>query len=168
MNRQKNRRKVRKRKSPGENSRVKFGVFLGIMVLAVFFGYLTARFVVGPMIGYDADESPTKVVGQSDEKADKEAKKDAGKDADKDSNEEKTVSAAPTEGYALQFGAFSTREAAEKLSETLKGQGITTEIIEIDDAYKVISPVVDTKEKALDDLEELSDKDVTDVFVASF
>lgn len=171
MNRQGSRRKVRKRRSPRENSRMKSSWIIGIIILAVLLGYLTARFVIGPIIGYDADESPTKIAGQTDEDQDKEKDQDKDKkDSDKDKNADadQTVNAAPTEGYALQFGAFSTKEAAEKLAETLESQGIQTEIVEIDSVYKVISPVVDTKDKALDELDKLAEKEVTDVFVATF
>ena len=167
------RRRVKKRKTAGQNSRMKFGVFLGIMVLAVIFGYLTARFIVGPMIGYDADESPARIAGDSGKESDQDAKLESGQDAEKagaeqavDSDEED--GSVPTEGFALQFGAFSTREAAEKLAASLNSQGISAEIVKADDVFKVISPVVDTKEKALDGLESLSEKDVEDVFVASF
>ena len=157
MNRQMEaRRRVKKRKTAGQNSRMKFGVFLGIMVLAVLFGYLTARFIVGPMIGYDADESPARIAGE--EKAGAEQAADPEKEDD----------AVPTEGFALQFGAFSTREAAEKMAASLNSQGISAEIVKADDVFKVISPVVDTKEKALNELESLSGKEVEDVFVASF
>ncbi len=55
-----NRRRVKKRKRPNENSKMKFTVFLVIMIVAVALGYLTARFVIGPLLGYDADESPIK------------------------------------------------------------------------------------------------------------
>ena len=177
MNRQGSRRRVRKRKTPRENSRMNLSWILGIMVLAVLLGYLTARFVVGPLIGYDADESPTKVAGQTDEEDGEQkdaetGKEDAdadGKNEDGESVEDKEVSAAPADGYALQFGAFSTKEAAEKLAQTLKDQGIETEIVEIDSVFKVISPVVDTKEEALESLEKISDSEaVSDVFVAAF
>ena len=150
------RRRVKKRKTAGQNSRMKFGVFLGIMVLAVIFGYLTARFIVGPMIGYDADESPARIAGEEK----------AGTEQAVDPDEED--GSVPTEGFALQFGAFSTREAAEKLAASLNSQGISAEIVKADDVFKVISPVVDTKEKALNELESLSGKEVEDVFVASF
>ena len=43
-----NRRRVKKRKRPNENSKMKFTVFLVIMIVAVALGYLTARFVIGP------------------------------------------------------------------------------------------------------------------------
>lgn len=149
MNRQSVRRKVRKRKSTGQNSRMKFSGFLGIMLLAVFLGYLTARFVVGPVIGYDAGESPAHPAEEVQEA-------------------EETSGTLPEDGYALQFGAFSTEEAAEELSEKLKSQGIDTDIVKIDGIYKVISSVLDTKEKALDALAGLPESAGTDVFVASF
>ena len=157
MNRQQTRRKIRKRKSTSQNSRMKFGTFLGIIVLAVFLGFLTARFVVGPLIGYDAGESPAKAA--SDEK-----EKSTG-DKDKD---EKEVSAEPEKGYALQFGAFSTEDAAQDLADNLKRSGITAEIIQDDDIYKVIGPILSTKEKALEALASLPENSVQDVFIASF
>ena len=167
------RRRVKKRKTAGQNSRMKFGVFLGIMVLAVIFGYLTARFIVGPMIGYDADESPARIAGDSGKESDQKAELEAGQDAEKAGAEQavdpdEEDGSVPTEGFALQFGAFSTREAAEKLAASLNSQGISAEIVKADDVFKVISPVVDTKEKALNELESLSEKEVEDVFVASF
>ena len=148
MNRKSARRKVRKRKSTTQNSRMKFSTFLGIIVLAVFLGFLTARFVVGPLIGYDAGESPARAA--SEEKDEEEA------------------AAEPEKGYALQFGAFSTEDAAEDLSENLKASGITTEIVKMDDVYKVIGPVLSTREKALEALSSLPENSVQDVFIASF
>ena len=59
-------------------------------------------------------------------------------------------------------------EAAEKLSADLKNKGIETKIIEEDNNYKVISPVVNTKDEAIDQLNGIKDKEVEDVFIASF
>ena len=73
----------------------------------------------------------------------------------------------PEEGYALQFGAFSTKDAAEKLAEALRLKGIETKIVEIDGVFKVISPMLDDKEAALKALQESKDKDVEDVFITS-
>ena len=73
----------------------------------------------------------------------------------------------PEEGYALQFGAFSTKDAAEKLAEALRLKGIETKIVEIDDVFKVISPMLDDKEAALKALQESKDKDVEEVFITS-
>ncbi|MBR4409904.1 MAG: SPOR domain-containing protein [Firmicutes bacterium] len=157
MNRQQARRKIRKRKSTSQNSRMKFGTFLGIIVLAVFLGFLTARFVVGPLIGYDADESPARAASDEKEKSTGEKDKD-----------EKEVSAELEKGYALQFGAFSTEDAAQDLADNLKSSGITAEIIQDDDIYKVIGPILSTKEKALEALASLPENSVQDVFIASF
>ena len=162
------RRKVRKRKSKSENSRVKMSVFLGIIILAVLLGFLTARFVIGPIIGYNADESPVQLNG-----ADKAAtEKDAGADAAEDSNVSKVEKTANTEdeaekGYALQFGAFSTKDSAQELSDALESKGIKTKIMEADNVFKVISPVLEDKEEALKALSESKEKEVEDVFITS-
>ena len=156
------RRKIRKRKTKSENSRMKMGMFVGIILLAVVLGFLTARFVIGPIIGYNADESPVKL----------EQKDDKGKKTDAEQTEQKTSletgqNQMPEEGYALQFGAFSTKDAAEKLAEALRLKGIEAKIVEIDDVFKVISPMLDDKEAALKALQESKDKDVEDVFITS-
>lgn len=156
------RRKIRKRKTKSENSRMKMGMFVGIILLAVVLGFLTARFVIGPIIGYNADESPVKL----------EQKDDKGKKTDAEQTEQKASletgpNQMPEEGYALQFGAFSTKDAAEKLAEALRLKGIETKIVEIDDVFKVISPMLDDKEAALKALQESKDKDVEDVFITS-
>lgn len=156
------RRKIRKRKTKSENSRMKMGMFVGIILLAVVLGFLTARFVIGPIIGYNADESPVKL----------EQKDDKGKKTDAEQTEQKASletgqNQMPEEGYALQFGAFSTKDAAEKLAEALRLRGIETKIVEIDDVFKVISPMLDDKEAALKALQESKDKDVEDVFITS-
>ena len=156
------RRKIRKRKTKSENSRMKMGMFVGIILLAVVLGFLTARFVICPIIGYNADESPVKL----------EQKDDKGKKTDAEQTEQKASletgqNQMPEEGYALQFGAFSTKDAAEKLAEALRLKGIETKIVEIDDVFKVISPMLDDKEAALKALQESKDKDVEDVFITS-
>ena len=161
MNRQSGRRRVRKRKAPAQKTRVKFTVFLGIMILAVFAGYLTARFVLGPFIGYNVDESPAKI-------ADEESEPEEGAQKEDVQKEEEVFQDMPSEGYALQFGVFSTAEGAEQLRKALEEQGIRTEIVKTEDLYKVISPVADTKEKVLSELESLKGKQVEDVFVTSF
>ncbi|MBQ4650590.1 MAG: SPOR domain-containing protein [Firmicutes bacterium] len=154
------RRKVRKRKAKSENSGVKLSAIAVIMLVAVFLGFLTARFVIGPVIGYNADESEIKLA---------EEDKNAQTDEDVSEIKETTdVSAAPSEGYALQFGAFSTKEAAQSLADILNSKGIKTEIVEIDSVFKVISPVIDNKDDAVSALNDIKDKDVTDVFIASF
>ena len=157
MARQAGRRKVRKRKSKTENSGVKLSSVAVIMLVAVLLGFLTARFVIGPVIGYNVDESQINVAEKSEEGSQK-----------KDDIDDVDAMAEPEEGYALQFGAFSTREAAQSLSDLLKSKGIKTEVVEIDSVFKVISPVTEDKNQVMRDLNEVKEKDVTDVFIASF
>lgn len=138
-----NRRRVRKRRRGGEKTGMKFVTVLVIMIIAVLLGYLTARYVIGPLLGYDADESPITITG--------------GDEIDESKD-----------GYALQFGVFSSRESAEDLVSELESKGIEAEVTEADGKFKVISPVLETKGEAVDKLESIRDKDVEDVFIASF
>ena len=61
-----NRRRVRKRRRGGEKTGMKFVTVLVIMIIAVLLGYITARYVIGPLLGYDADESPIAITGSQD------------------------------------------------------------------------------------------------------
>ena len=177
------RRKVRKRKPAGENSGVKLSLFLGIILLAVGLGFLTARFVIGPLIGYNAEESPAQelteektketkkadAVADADADADTDEGEDADTGADADANAADTTDAAAEtdEGYALQFGAFSSKEAAQELSDALQAKGIKTNVVEIDHVFKVMSPITEKKETALQDLAKVKDKEITDVFITA-
>lgn len=138
-----NHRRIRKRKHMKNKTEMKFTRVLVIMILVIGLGYMTARFVIVPILGYNADESPIKVT--------EETSLDVGE-----------------KGFALQFGVFSTKEAAQKLVESLESKGIETKIIEENNQYKVISPIIQTKEEALGKLNEIKDKDIKDVFIASF
>ncbi|PWL94496.1 MAG: hypothetical protein DBY08_01230 [Clostridiales bacterium] len=173
---QMSRRRVKKRKRPNENSKMKFTMVLGIMIVAVLLGYLTARFVIGPLLGYDADESPIKIANNKAEQDDTvdnsnqdTDSKDKAADNEGSKNSEETGSdSAPDQGYALQFGVFTSKEAAQKLKEELQAKGIETKVVQEDDNYKVISTVVKTKDEAIEELNGIKDKEVEDVFIASF
>ena len=71
------------------------------------------------------------------------------------------------EGYVLQFGAFSTKAAAQELSDALQAKGIKTRVVEIDSVFKVLSPVTEQKESALQALQEAKEKNVSEVFIAA-
>lgn len=135
---------------------MKFVSVLVIMLLAIALGYGTAKFIIGPLLGYDTDESSINLVQKDENKEETKA------------NAEKESSANKSEGYALQFGVFSTKEGAQKLVTSLAEKGIEAEIVEEDNQYKVISPIIKTKDEALDKLNDISDKEVEDVFIASF
>ena len=157
------RRRIKKRKRPNEKTKMKFTSVLVIMILAVAMGYLTATYIIGPILGYNADESPLKVSKEAEES------NEPNETTDLAESTESTESAGTIgEGYALQFGAYSTKEAAQKLVDSLTLKGIKAEIVEKDGQFKVISPIIRTKDEALNQLNDIKDKEVEDVFIASF
>lgn len=146
------RRRMRRYRPGKENSMMKFAVIFGIILCAVVCGYLTARFALGPLLGYDTEvlklEFPSKLTARLEEAVDS---KDASK---KD-----------TKGYVLQFGSFDAKSGAKTLQTQLKKDGIDTVIEEENGRYKVIGETMETKEEALDQLETLKDKNDIDVFI---
>ena len=157
MNNKFSRRRVRKRRGTKANSKMKIFAVIGIMILAVLLGYLTAKFVIGPILGYNADESLITSGIQSS----------SGKTEDAEKEDDGEVYKAE-KGYALQFGVYSTKAAANDMVFDLRQKGIEAKVIEEDNMYKVISPIIKTKEEALDKLGEIKDKEIEDVFIASF
>ncbi|MFQ9893444.1 MAG: SPOR domain-containing protein [Emergencia sp.] len=154
-----NRRKIRRYRRARGNSGMKFVGFLGIMIAAVICGYLTARFVIAPLLGYDTQvlklDFPSRLTAVLEEDNSKEEQDEsAEKDADVD-------------GYALQFGLFSTRERAEELVSDLADEGIVAEIREVDGEYKVVSALFETKKEALDKLKKTNSKRVSDIFITA-
>ena len=67
-------------------------------------------------------------------------------------------------GFAVQFGSFSTKGAAEKAASQLKEKGIAASIWEKDGAYKVLGESFPDKEKARDEAEKRRTQ-TEDVFV---
>ena len=159
-------RRVRRGQSGKKNSWMKFLVFVGIIIGAVICGYVTARFVIAPLLGYDTQvlklDFPSKLTSfleDREKNRDQEKSKTSkGDDQNQESNDKKTE-------YALQFGSFSSRDGAKVLQDQLEGEGIETEIEEVDGSYKVMQSGFDTKSAALDALASLKDQKDVDVFV---
>lgn len=152
------RRKKRRYHSGKRNSGMKFFGFIGIILGAVICGYLTARFVVAPLLGYETEvlklDFPSKMTTATEEKQEADDKKDT-----------ESAPGAATEKYVLQFGIFSNRSGGEELVRTLKKKDIDAEVKESDGRYKVLSRTFDTKEEALKKLEALKDEQDIDVFI---
>lgn len=164
------RRRMRRYRPGKENSMMKLGVIFGIILCAVVLGYLTARFALGPLLGYDTEvlklDFPSKLTARFEEAAEmatgtgvdgENKEKNEGKDNAKDDKNAK--------GYVLQFGVFSSKSGAETLQNQLEQDGIDAKIEEDDKNYKVISDCLDTKEEALRQLEKLKDENNIDVFI---
>ncbi len=163
-----NRRKIRKYRSSRKNSGVKFIGILGIMVMAVLCGYMTARFIIAPLLGYDTEvlklDFPSKLTGFLD----RGEANESGSGSDRD-DADKTASGEGTSesdsGYALQFGLFTTKDRAQELVDNLAADGVDAQIREIDGKYKVISPLVDAKDEAVEMLKDTKTDRVKDVFI---
>ncbi len=156
------RRRLRRYRGMKQNSGVKFLGFIGIMIGAVICGYLTARFVVAPLLGYDTEvlklDFPSKVTSMMKEKEE---------DSVQPSTEPKGTEEEEKEAdyYALQFGVFSAQSGAENLVTMLKKEDVTANVKMLDGQYKVLSDMFSSKEEALKALEELKDKKNIDVFI---
>lgn len=173
------RRRIRRRPSPyrGKKIQVNFVPVIVIICLSVCAGYLTAKYVVYPVLGYEP--AGLQIFEQKDStKAEKE-QEDAGTKGTGSSEEttQTAASAAAEEGesaasaavigdqertqketgYAIQFGSYSTKAAAEKSVSQLKQSGITAEVVEKDGAYKVISKLFATKDKAKSELKKMDE-----------
>ncbi|MCQ4637355.1 SPOR domain-containing protein [Anaerovorax odorimutans] len=169
------RRKIKRRPRGygGKKIQVNFAPIIVIICLSVCAGYLTAKYVVYPILGYEP-------AGLSIlQKKDGEEKKDETQKTEESSAAAQTeTTAAPTAaetttappavvedqvdvkqtaGYALQFGSYTTKEAAQKSVKQLKSSGIKAKVVEKDGAYKVIGDLFDTKEKAKAALEKMDE-----------
>ena len=153
------RRRIKKRPRKVQKTKMKFTVVLAIMIIAIALGYGTAKFVIGPILGFSTDESSINIAQNEETKANVEEETEADNDSKNDTAEG---------GYALQFGVFSSKEGAQKLVTSLSEKGVKAEIVEEDNQYKVISPIIRTKDEALDKLNDIKDKNIEDVFIASF
>ena len=117
-------------------------IVIGISVLA---GYMTANYVLGPMLGLESEPAFSDFVKE---------KKDAEKEKKTELPESETkvvedqIPVQSEKGFALQYGSFSSKNGAQQCADELKSKGIETSIIEKDGNYKVIGKVFDTKEEA--------------------
>lgn len=192
-------RKRRKRRPPayrGRGAQVNLLPILMIICLSVCAGYLTAKYVVYPLLGYEpaelnvlerlkpGSEDKTETEGDTEgtrrmSEASEKASAKAGSQADEKETEQtetemtaelKETENAPSKtvledkaevkqaaGYALQFGSYSTKAAAQKSLKQLKTSGIKAKIVEKDGAYKIIGKLFDTKEQAAKHLNDLDE-----------
>lgn len=134
-----------------------------VICLSIAAGYLTATYVLGPILGLDT--APLVFNENTDDTDDSDDEKDDSKTVIEDQTDvepDETEGLAES-GYVLQYGSFSSEEAAQNCINDLKKSGIEAEILEKDGAYKVVSPLFDTEEDARAKMEK--QKGIVDVFV---
>ena len=130
-----------------------------VICLSLIAGYLAAVYIVGPVLGLDT----APLTFNEETSGNDDTKKESEEQQDTDSDE---IDGLAESGYVLQYGSFSSREAAESCVSDLKLSGIEAEILEKDGAYKVVSPLFDTEQEARAKME--TQKNYVDVFITHF
>lgn len=159
MNRRKRRRRYTK---PYRNNSMKNKAlsFVLVICVSVSAGYLTATYILGPVLGLEPQPSFLDFI--NDDKKQEDEKKNEKKETEilVDSEAE----AAEKSGFAVQYGSFSSKAGAEEHAHSLKESGVTVKIIETDGMFKVIGKIFDTKEAARTYMEE-KHADNDDLFI---
>ena len=138
----------RKRRSRGYRKPHRGGVkpnfapVIVILCLSVGCGYATARYVVDPVVNY---------VPQL------KAEKEQSQETDIVEDDVKTESTGEISGYALQFGCYSSKDAAESVASSLGDEDL--QVLEQNGMYKIVGRIYDTKDKAKEALNALENKE---------
>lgn len=138
-----------------------------ILCLSVGCGYATAKYVVEPVVNY-VPQVTEKLSDKQEENAEKDdSRSSAGNESETKVVEDdvKVEKSGKVSGYALQFGSYSSREAAEKAMSSLEITGL--QVIEQDSMYKIVGETYKEKEDAraaLDKLPEGSKAFVTEIY----
>ena len=138
-----------RRKKLRNSKKLNFAPIVVILCMSVGCGYVTAKYIVDPVVNY---------VPQilADKGEDKEAAQEGTED--KTTLIEDDVDVETTEeisGYALQFGSYSDKASAEKAMKSIDEKGL--QIIEQDNLYKIIGAIYKSKADAKTALEDLSE-----------
>lgn len=160
---------------------VNFLPILVIICLSIGAGYLTAKYVVYPILGYEPTGLGILKQSETTEESKKQSQPSANEAVETAaaSTQAATAQAATTSaaeattvpatviqdqadvkqvaGYALQFGSYSSKAAAEKSREQLKESGIDARVLKKDGAYKVIGQLFATKDEAKVELNKMDE-----------
>ncbi len=140
------RRMRRKRHNAHRRDTGMTGKALSVMVIicfSVLAGYITANYMIGPMLGLESEPVFSDFLNEKKEDTESEPEDKKGTKVVQD-----TLPVQNQSGFALQYGSFSVREGAKQYADELAADGIDTSIIEKDGSYKVIGKVFKTKEEA--------------------
>lgn len=137
------RRPTARRRNRGAKKKVNFAPVVVILCLSVGCGYVTAKYIVDPVVNYVPQIMAEKESGKVDIDEKTTLIED---DVDVKNSEE-------AEGYALQFGSYSDKASAESVMESMNMTGL--QIINQDDLYKIIGVVYKDKAEAKAALKQL-------------
>jgi len=174
-----------RRRNTRKKTRMNFTAIFVIIIISILAGYLTTQFIVYPIVGENDTSIFTKLqkLFYKDEmKQNQQQEEPEGANSQENDskvvddgltiedviqgNTEDSEGSAIESGYSIQYGSFSTREAAAQLVSQLGSSGITAEIVEKDGAYKVLGKLFATKEEAASAIEQIDREAYPDVFIA--
>ncbi len=158
-------RRRRRRRNVYKNTNIKGRAFSAVMVIcfSVIAGYMTATYIIGPALGLETQPAFFDFINNDDNK---ESENTDGSDSGEKQVVQDTLETDTENGYALQYGSFSSMDGAQKCADDLKSMGIEAEIIEKDGSYKVIGQLFETKEAARTYMEQ--ETWTEDVFITEF
>lgn len=143
----------------GRRERLSFTPVIVILCLSVGCGYAAAKYVVDPVVNYVPQLMAEKEQSASEEKDKQNAAEEDIQKTDKEKNivedDIDVEQKGEISGYALQFGCYSGKAAAEAVMPTV-GVG-DLQIIKQNDMYKIVGEIYKTKAEAKAALAELPD-----------
>lgn len=134
----------------GRRERLNFTPVIVILCLSVGCGYAAAKYVVDPVVNYVPQLMAEKEQSASEEKD----KQNAAEEDIQKTNKEKNIveddidveQKGEISGYALQFGCYSGKAAAEAVMPTVGVDDL--QIIKQNDMYKIVGEIYKTKAEA--------------------
>ena len=144
------RRRRNHRNTFGRREKLNFKPVIILLCLSVGCGYAAAKYVVDPVVNYVPQLMAERQQELSDNDGDKNVTQteadDNEKDVDTVEDQVDVESKGDVKGYAVQFGCYSGKGAAEAVMPTIGVDGL--QVIEQNDMYKIVGEIYDTKEKA--------------------
>lgn len=143
----------------GRRERLNFTPVIVILCLSVGCGYAAAKYVVDPVVNYVPQLMAEKEQSASEEKDKQNAAEEDIQKTDKEKNivedDIDVEQKGEISGYALQFGCYSGKAAAEAVMPTVGVDDL--QIIKQNDMYKIVGEIYKTKAEAKAALDELPD-----------
>lgn len=139
------RRRYHQQRNRGNKVKLNFTPVIVILCLSIGCGYAAAKYVVDPVVNY-----VPQMTAEKEQVNNQEEKKTDVLEDEAEVKEKGNIS-----GYALQFGCYSSKAAAEAAMPAVGISGL--QVIEQSNMYKIIGEVYKTKDEAKAALGELPD-----------
>lgn len=139
------RRGYHQQRNRGNKVKLNFTPVIVILCLSIGCGYAAAKYVVDPVVNY-----VPQMTAEKEQVNNQEEKKTDVLEDEAEVKEKGNIS-----GYALQFGCYSSKAAAEAAMPAVGISGL--QVIEQSNMYKIVGEVYKTKDEAKAALGELPD-----------